>query len=57
MIVQRPFETAPLYAHYFPSAIEFASGGGIIAFGLLVFTLGVQYLRVVDHRPQVEHGH
>jgi molybdopterin-containing oxidoreductase family membrane subunit len=57
MIVQRPFESAPMYAQYFPSMIEFAAGAGIIAFGLLLFTLGVQYLRVVDHRPQLEHIH
>jgi molybdopterin-containing oxidoreductase family membrane subunit len=57
MIVQRPFESAPMYAQYFPSTIEIVAGGGIVAFGLLLFTLGVQYLRVVDHRPKLEHSH
>jgi len=30
--------------------VEWAAGMGIIAYGLLAFSLGVKYLRVVDHR-------
>ncbi|HEY9151321.1 MAG TPA: NrfD/PsrC family molybdoenzyme membrane anchor subunit [Anaerolineales bacterium] len=38
------------YTNYMPSLIEFITGSGVIAFGLLSFSLGVRYLRVVDHR-------
>lgn len=38
------------YTHYTPSFVEWASGLGIIAYGLLAFSIGVKYLRVVDHR-------
>ena len=38
------------YTNYTPSFIEFITGSGVIAFGLLSFSLGVRYLRVVDHR-------
>jgi hypothetical protein len=27
------------------------AGLGIISYGLMLFSLGVRYLRVVDHRP------
>src|SRR6266496_618221 len=37
------------YTNYFPSLVEFLSGGAIIAYGLTAFSLGVKYLRVVDH--------
>lgn len=42
------------YASYAPSLIEWITGAGIIAFGLLAFSFGVRYLRVVDHRYAVE---
>jgi Ni/Fe-hydrogenase subunit HybB-like protein len=42
------------YTHYSPSLVEWASGLGIIAYGLLAFSLGVKYLRVVDHRITAE---
>jgi Ni/Fe-hydrogenase subunit HybB-like protein len=38
------------YTNYAPSLIELITGSGVIAFGLLSFSLGVRYLRVVDHR-------
>jgi len=38
------------YTSYQPSFVEWAAGLGVIAFGLLAFSLGVKYLRVVDHR-------
>jgi Ni/Fe-hydrogenase subunit HybB-like protein len=44
-----PGEPAVAYASYFPSLIEFVSGAGVVAFGLLAFSLGVRYLHVVDH--------
>jgi Ni/Fe-hydrogenase subunit HybB-like protein len=37
------------YTNYFPSLVEFLSGAAIIAYGLTAFSLGVKYLRVVDH--------
>ncbi len=37
------------YTSYFPSLVEFLSGGAIIAYDLTAFSLGVKYLRVVDH--------
>jgi Ni/Fe-hydrogenase subunit HybB-like protein len=44
------------YASYHPSLIEYVTGLGVIAYGLLAFSLGVRYLRVVDHRyAQEEH--
>ena len=41
----------PLYTYYFPSLVEFIIGAAVIAFGLLAFSLGVRYLKVVDHTP------
>ncbi len=37
------------YTSYRPSWIEVVSGAAIIAYGLTAFSLGVKYLRVVDH--------
>ncbi len=45
-----PGEAMVSYTHYTPSLVEWASGLGIIAYGLLAFSIGVKYLRVVDHR-------
>lgn len=42
----------PLYTTYVPSLVELMAAGGIIAYGLLAFTLGTRYLHVVDHRRQ-----
>jgi hypothetical protein len=41
--------TAIEYTGYRPSLIEIVSGAAIIAYGLTAFSLGVKYLRVVDH--------
>ena len=59
LIVQTPFsiDSAPLFTNYFPSIVEFVSAAGIIAFGMLAFTLGVKHLKVVDHKPEVEPVH
>ncbi len=40
---------AVTYTSYIPSLIEILSGAAIIAYGLTAFSLGVKYLRVVDH--------
>jgi Ni/Fe-hydrogenase subunit HybB-like protein len=49
-----PQEITPLYTHYVPSLVEFMAGIGVIAYGLLAFTLGVRYLKVVDHTAESE---
>lgn len=45
-----PGEAMISYTSYSPSLVEWGSGLGIIAYGVLAFSLGVKYLRVVDHR-------
>ena len=50
-----PREIITRYVQYFPSLVEFAVGAGIVAYGLLAFTLGVRYLNVVDHRSEPDH--
>jgi len=37
------------YTSYRPSIVEILTGSAIIAYGLAAFSLGVKYLRVVDH--------
>ena len=44
-----PQEIVPRYTQYFPSLIEILVSIGVIAYGVLAFTLGVRYLKVVDH--------
>ncbi len=44
-----PGEAAISYTSYRPSLVEWVTGLGIVAYGLLAFSLGVKYLRVVDH--------
>jgi Ni/Fe-hydrogenase subunit HybB-like protein len=48
-----PGEPSIAYTSYHPSLVEIVSGLGIIAYGLLTFSLGVRYLKVVDHRYAV----
>ena len=38
------------YTSYRPSLVEIVMGSAIIAYGLTAFSLGVKYLRVIDHR-------
>jgi molybdopterin-containing oxidoreductase family membrane subunit len=42
------------YANYVPSLTEVLTGAGIVAYGLLAFSLGVRYLNVVNHRLATE---
>lgn len=49
-----PGEIAVAYASYRPAPVEWLAGLGIISYGLLAFSLGVKYLRVVDHRITAE---
>lgn len=44
-----PEQTLALFTSYKPALIEWQVGLGVIAFGLLGFTIGVRYLHVVDH--------
>ncbi len=44
-----PQDLAPRYLAYTPSLVEWVAGLGVIAYGLLAYTLGVRYLKVVDH--------
>lgn len=51
-----PQDLSPRYTAYVPSLVEIISGLGVIAYGLLVFTLGVRFLGIVDHES-AEHEH
>lgn len=44
-----PQDLVPQYTAYVPSLVEILAGAGAIAYGLMAFTLGVRYLKVVDH--------
>lgn len=44
-----PTQIEPMYTAYSPALVEILVGLGVIAYGLLAFTLGVRYLGVVDH--------
>jgi len=48
-------EINAFYTSYSPAFIEIVVGAGVIAFGVLAFTLGVQYMKVVDH-ASTEHA-
>ncbi|MCA9872893.1 MAG: polysulfide reductase NrfD [Anaerolineales bacterium] len=52
---QIPQSLLPQFTHYRPSLIEIAAGAGIIAYGLLAFTIGVRNLGIVDHTLVEEH--
>ncbi len=49
-----PQGITPQYTHYTPSLVEWVTGLGVVAYGLLAFSLGARYLRVVDHTPEPE---
>ena len=52
-----PGEPTVSYTSYFPSLVEIGAGLGVIAFGLTAFSLGVRYLKVVDHRYAPAEAH
>ncbi len=56
LIVLPYLSTGPtaLYTRYVPSLIEIVVGTGVVAYGLLAFSIGVRFLRVVDHGVQRE---
>lgn len=49
-----PQDLTPVYTRYVPSLNEILAGAGVIAYGLMAFTLGVRYLKVVDHEGEPE---
>jgi len=57
MLTYLPQEIAARYTDYTPSLIEFLSGAGMVAYGLLAFTLGVRYLNIVNHWDATEEEH
>lgn len=52
-----PGQPAITYTRYFPSLIEFMAGFGVVAYGVLAVSLGVRYLKVVDHSEVHEEVH
>jgi Ni/Fe-hydrogenase subunit HybB-like protein len=48
---------AVTYTSYTPSLIELLAGGGVVAYGMLAVSLGVRYLKVVDHDELHEEVH
>ena len=56
LLTYLPQDITARYTTYFPSLIEFLTGAGIVAYGLLAFTLGVRLLNVVDHARVEEHA-
>ncbi|MFC2064661.1 NrfD/PsrC family molybdoenzyme membrane anchor subunit [Chloroflexota bacterium] len=49
-----PGQPAVTYTKYVPSLIEFLAGFGVIAYGIMAVSLGVRYLKVVDHSDDYE---
>ena len=49
-----PGQPTVAYTSYTPSLVEWMVGLGVIAYGFFAFSLGVRYLRVVDHDMAVE---
>ncbi len=45
-----PHSDVPLYTSYTPSLVEYLVGAGVVAYGLMAFTLAIRYLNLVDHR-------
>ena len=50
-----PQDMLPRYTQYTPSLIEILVAIGVISYGVLAFTLGVRYLKVVDHQSETGH--
>jgi Ni/Fe-hydrogenase subunit HybB-like protein len=50
-----PGEPSVGYTSYMPSLVEFLAGFGVVAYGVLAFSLGVRYLKVVDHQVEPVH--
>jgi Ni/Fe-hydrogenase subunit HybB-like protein len=57
LLTYLPQEIGVRYTAYFPSLIEFVAGAGVVAYGLMAFTLGVRYLNVINHGVAHEAEH
>jgi Ni/Fe-hydrogenase subunit HybB-like protein len=57
LLTYLPQEITVRYTAYFPSLIEMLIGAGIVAYGLMAFTLGARYLNVVNHETALEVEH
>ncbi len=44
-----PFSDMLVYTQYVPSITEILAGSGVIAYGALAVTLGIRFLRVIEH--------
>ena len=51
-----PNQILAQYTSYTPSLIEIAAGAGVVSYGLFAFSLGVRWLRVVNHYPEATHA-
>jgi molybdopterin-containing oxidoreductase family membrane subunit len=49
ILTYTPNAIRTLYTTYVPSLIEILAGGGVIAFGMLAITIGMQYFNIIDH--------
>ena len=49
-----PKEIETMYTTYKPAVVEWVVGAGVVAFGMMAFTLGGQYLGIVDHGVEDE---
>lgn len=50
----QPQLAVPLYTSYTPSLAEWLVGMGVVAYGVLAFTLAVRYLNLVNHEMEPE---
>lgn len=55
VMTYQPLDNVVRYISYFPSLVEILIGLGIIAFGFFAFTIGVEYLNIVNHRQVHAH--
>jgi molybdopterin-containing oxidoreductase family membrane subunit len=49
LLTYLPNEIVARYTTYIPSLIELLSGAGVVAYGILALSLGIRFLKVVDH--------
>jgi Ni/Fe-hydrogenase subunit HybB-like protein len=52
-----PYDPAALFTSYLPSLVEIGAGLGVVAYGLLAFTIGVRYFRIIDHYEEAHEEH
>jgi Ni/Fe-hydrogenase subunit HybB-like protein len=52
-----PQNAAALFTSYLPSLVEIGAGLGVVAYGMLAFTIGVRYFRIIDHYEEAHEEH